>query len=289
MLSEQCAVPHLFFRADPSGANRTAAFLFARARKHSRLPDMSLFALPPDLAFGPGGDHFGCQRAVEFGLPFVCDIRIHDRQVVEPRQDAPPGAIGTANRALGARFHHRGVRMPLAALPPDLAIGPVRYHLGRQGAVSIGMPFGCNGRVQRCQIIFSRQRHTAGTDRTAGLLSGAGRNTGLLDMSLFAQPPDLSARAGCDLIGTKRAVPCRMPLPGQRRIAAGEVIFAGFQPAAGTDRTAAACNAGFDLCTPLVSVFTHPPDGLMTARQDLFGRQGKIFGRMPFCRYRRRA
>ena len=82
--------------------------------------------------------------------------------------------------------------------------------------------------------------------------------------------------------GRQRPVCGGVPLLSQIGKSAGQIVHSGHDDAVRTDRTAAAAYAGPDLRLPLMAPTAPPPDFLFAPGQNLFRRQGKVFGGVPF-------
>ena len=100
-------------------------------------------------------------------------------------------------------------------------------------------------------------------------------------MSFRAPPPDLTLGSKGHILGRQCSVGGGIPLRGQIGKAAGQIVCPGNHNAVGADRAAAAAYTGADLRLPLMALAAPPPDLLFTSGQNLFRRQGQVFGGVP--------
>lgn len=133
-------------RRDP-GADGAAAFLRTGAGVDNGFPDVTLAALPPDLAVGPGRDHGRRQRAVEGGVPLGRDLRDPGRQVVKPGQDLRSRAVGAAAALTGPACNPGQIVVAPLTAPPDLPVGAGGDLIRRQSPVFAGVPLGRDFRI----------------------------------------------------------------------------------------------------------------------------------------------
>ena len=114
-------VPPQILLADLPGTHRTAAAFVAGAGVDHGFPHVVLRAPPPHLLVASLGDHGRGQGSVQDRVPRLGQLGVPGRQVVEPRQDLPPGAVG-AVAPPGPGADGRVPAVPQAAPPPDGAV-----------------------------------------------------------------------------------------------------------------------------------------------------------------------
>ena len=263
-----------------AGADGTAAALASCSRVDDGLPDVAVFALPPNLSPAAGEHLVGCEGAVFGWVPFGCDLWIFCGEIVEAWQHLNVAAIWAAAVALGAAGDDGLIFVAFVADPPDFFVAERGDLIGPQAAVFCRMPLSGDLRILAGEIIFSGNDLFAGADWTAAAVGAAG-NAGLIFVAFVADPPNLAARAGRHLVGCEVAVFCRMPLAGELWILAGEIVHAADHDAIGADWTAGTVDAGFHLRLPFVAFVAHPPDDAVGADGHILRPQVAIFCRMP--------
>lgn len=244
---------------------------------------MAQVTFPPHFAMGAWGDHLGRQGAIQCRVPLPGHFWLQCRQIIEPGQNLSSGTVGTAAAAHGAGSYCGLVVVALLAAPPHLSVRTGRDLLGGQCFIFAGMPLGCNGRELAGQIIFTSNHLFPGADGATTAAAGPGRYGSLPLMSLFTAPPHLTDGARWNLLRGKVPVFCRVPLDGKLRILGGKIVFRWVYFPVDADRTAAANNAGFDLCPPLMAFFANPPHHPVTAGEHLLRGEGAVFGGMPLA------
>lgn len=129
------------------------------------------------------------------------------------------------------------------AMPPDFFAAAGEYVVGSEGAVFGGMPLFGDGRIARGQIVEAGKHSFVGAVGTATVALGAAGDDSLILMAFVADPPDFLVAGGGDVVWGEGAVFGWVPLAGDVWILAGEVVFAGDDLFADTDRAAAALGA----------------------------------------------
>ena len=188
----------------PPRAHRAAALLFPGSSVNSRLPNMPLAALPPDLLPAPGGDHLGGKIPVQGLVPLSGDVWVHRGQVIKTGEHLPPRAVGTAAPVHGPGRRRCLVGMALFAGPPHLPAAVGGDGVGRCRAVEGRMPLLGDIREQALQVVLPGNDDLARADRAARAVGGPGGHLRLPLMALPARPPDQPVAAGQELIGSKR-------------------------------------------------------------------------------------
>lgn len=249
---------------------------------HHGLPDVSLRADPPDLPAGAGGDHGWGQRAVEGGVPLGGDLGHTGCQIVEAGQHLFAGAIRAAAALARPAGDPALVLVTEGTDPPDLPIGIGGDLLGRQAAILGGVPLGGNLREGGGQVVFAGLYLPAGTVGALGSAQSPGGDGCLPAVPFFTLPPDSARRAGQHIPGRQGAVLGGVPLGCHHGVHRGQVGLSRLHRLVGTQRAAAAADAGLDLCHPLVPVGAAPPDVQIAAGEYLLGCQAAVFGRVPF-------
>ena len=111
---------------------------------------------------------------------------------------------------------------------------------------------------------------------------GAAGDGGLVVVPEGTAPPDFAVGGGRHLLGRETAVLLRMPLAGDLRELAGEVVEPGQDLPPAAHGAAVAAVAAGDGGLPFVPVGATPPDLAAAARGDVAGREGAVLRRMPF-------
>ena len=101
-------------------------------------------------------------------------------------------------------------------------------------------------------------------------------------MSFRAPPPDLALGSKDHILGRQRPVCGGVPLLSQIGKSAGQIIDSRNDNTVRADRAAAAAYTGSDRRLPLMALTAPPPDLLFAPGQNLFRRQGQVFGGVPF-------
>ena len=204
--------------------------------------------------------------------------------LIPPRSPSAghPGAHGTAALLpAGAGIDHRFPAVAQAALPPDLFPAAHGHILGRQAAVEGGVPLGGDGRGPGSQVVEPRQDLSPGAVGTAAAVSGPGGHQGRVVVARRAPPPDLAVGIGGDLLGRQALVSLRVPLGGDLREPAAQVVLPGQDLPPGAHGAAAAVGPAVDLCLPGVAVGTAPPHSLPAAPGDVSGGTPAVVRRVP--------
>lgn len=144
-----------------------AAALLSRAAVDDRPPRMTLIAEPPDLAAAAGCHLLWRETAVKGRMPLRCDHRLLGLQIIKSRQDLAVGAIWTIAPPVHTVGNDRTEGMSSVTEPPHAAIGICAHRLRRQRAVLFPIPLFSKLRMQRSEIIESRQDLLSRAERTA--------------------------------------------------------------------------------------------------------------------------
>lgn len=204
--------------------------------------------------------------------------------LIPPRSPSAghPGAHGTAALLpAGAGIDHRFPAVAQAALPPDLFPAAHGHILGRQAAVEGGVPLGGDGRGPGAQVVEARQDLPPGAVGAAAAVSGPGGHQGLIGVARRALPPDLAVGVGGDLLGRQALVSLRVPLGGDLREPAGQVVLPGQDLPAGAHGAAAAVGPAVDLGLPAVAFLTDPPHLFPAAGGEVPGRPQAVAWGVP--------
>lgn len=255
----------------------------AGAAVDDSLPFMACAAAPPDTFSTAGSDVLRREGTVFGGVPFFGDGGLQRGKVVKPCQHFLIGAVRTAAAALGAAGDNCLIVMALFAAPPDFAIAGWGDVFRREGAVFCWVPLTRNVRVLTGQIVITWNNDFSCTNGAAAAIDTAG-NAGLVVVAFLALPPDFAAGAGNDIGWRQSAIFGGMPLARQVWIKALQVVGTDLHLLIGTDRTASAIDAGFDLRLPLMAMLTAPPNDAMAAGQYLVRGDAAVFLRVPFPR-----
>ena len=243
-----CVFP-LLFLLYLSRAHRAAGELASGAGEHYCAPHVALAAPPPDLFLAAGGDHLRRERTVEVLRPLRSDLRLLRREVVEPGQYAPPGAVRAAAAAGITGGDQRLILVPERTAPPDAAVAVRRDVPRGERGVFLRIPLRGQARIGGGEVVLAGRHTLAVTVGAAGALR-ARDYAGLPFVALFAAPPHLAAGACENFLRLERGVPLRVPLTGQGRMGGGEVVLARSYAAVCADRATAAVHAGFDRGAP---------------------------------------
>ena len=159
-----------------AGAVGAAAARFGKA-VHRGAPAMALFAPPPHVLVGPGGDALGREGGILFTVPKGGDFRRGGGKVCLPHNGALARAIGTAPAKIRPGVNGGVIAVAPSTAPPDLVPGGGGQGFGRQG-ILLSVPFFGKGGV--CpKNILQRHRHVlsggAGVSPCAAAASQAGQ------------------------------------------------------------------------------------------------------------------
>lgn len=101
-------------------------------------------------------------------------------------------------------------------------------------------------------------------------------------MAFGTDPPDFATAAGDDVFWCEGAVFSGVPFFGEGWQLGGEVVVAALHGSVGANGTACAVDAGFYLCTPLVTMCAAPPDDAMAAGEHVARGEVAVFLCVPF-------
>lgn len=142
----------------------------------------------------------------------------------------------------------------------------------------MGVPLGGYLGLRRGKVVKTGQHLFPRTVGTAAAVHGAGADSRLPLMPLFAAPPDLSMRPRRHIMWCERPVFGGVPLGGKVRPLRGKVILAGAGPLPSAHGAAGAyTGAGVDRRLPLMAVVTPPPHPPLAAVGHGLGRQRAVF------------
>lgn len=137
----------------------------------------------------PDRNHVRRQRAIERGMPLLCQSRLSGCQVVESDQDLPAGAIRAA-RATVSGSDARLITMSQGADPPNL-FGTAGHNCpGRQIAILRRMPLRSQMRICCLEIVEPGQHTLICAVWAAGATHPGGDGTRIF-MAVIADPPGL--------------------------------------------------------------------------------------------------
>ena len=205
--------------------------------------------------------------------------------LIDPPLPPPRAHRAAAPLFPAARVNSRLPYMAVRALPPDLLPAPRADHLGGKIPVQGLVPLSGDVWVHRGQIIKAGEHSPPRAVGTAASVHGPGRRRCLVGMALFAGPPHLPAAVGGDGVGRCRAVACGMPLLGDIREHALQVVFSGDSDLARADRAARAVGGpGGHLRLPFMALLTDPPDLPVGPGGHIPRGQRAVFRWMPLLR-----
>lgn len=167
-----------------------------------------------------------------------------------------------------ARAYPRLPHMPLPALPPCAAQRARHYHIRFKLTVKRRMPLGRDLRIYRRQIVKSLQEPPARAVRTALQISPR-RYGSAPRVAERAFPPHSAVAVHTHILGSYALVFIVIPLLGQLRHKAEQVIFALNDDLTCAVGTACAVSAGGDRCLPRVPFLTPPPHLALCAGHDV--------------------
>ena len=196
-----------------------------------------------------------------------------------------PGFSGADGAAAapwsGAGIDDGSPDVALRALPPDFFVAACGHLLRGQGAVERRVPLGGQSGGAGRQIVEPRQDLSARAIGAATAPGGPGGHGGGVVVTQLAAPPDLPVGVGGDLAGGQGSVLGGMPLGGQGREGAGQVIFPGEHLFAGAHRAACPPNPGDHGGLPLVALGALPPHLPLGPGGDVAGAKGPVLLRVP--------
>ena len=134
---------------------------------HRGAPLVAFFAAPPDLPDAAFAHLTGCQCAVAVIIPFLCDVRVQRRKVVESGENPLAGAIGAPIAFVAPGIDGRLPFVSPVTSPPDLPGRPGDDILRRQPVVLRRVPLTRKLRVRRRQIIVFGEQLLVGAVGTS--------------------------------------------------------------------------------------------------------------------------
>ena len=129
------------------------------------------------------------------------------------------------------------------ALPPDFLAAAGEHMIWCEAAVHGWVPLGCDLRIFCGEVVKSGEHSLIGAIRASAVALGASGNDGLVFVPFVTDPPDFAVAGGRDVVWGEGAVFGGVPFFCNGGILTGEVVFAGDDLFAGTDRAAAALGA----------------------------------------------
>ena len=174
--------------------------------------------------------------------------------------------------------------------PPDPFAASCRHLLRCQTAIEHRVPLSCYFRCKGRQIVEARKHFSPSTIGAAAAMHSTGRYRCRIRMSLFTNPPYCSIAVWRDLFWGQLAILSRMPLAGNLRKPAAQIVFSCTDQFARADRTACSIfRPGNYGCAPLMSPFADPPYRSMRPCHHLTRRQIAVLSGMPLdCQFRMR-
>ena len=263
-----------------AGADWAAAELVAGAAVDDGLPDVAGAALPPNFFAAAGKDMVGREWAVEGWVPLGCNFRIKGGEIVEAWEHFFICAIWTTAVALGTAGNDGLILMAFVADPPDFLVAGGSDVVWGEGAVFGWVPLAGDVWILAGEVVFAGDDLFACADWATAAAAAAGDGC-LIGVAFGTDPPDFAPTAGDNVGWGEGAVFGWMPLGGELRIEAGEIVLAGLDELIGANGTTGAVDTRFYLCSPFVAVVTLPPHESMAAGQDIGWGEGGIFGWVP--------
>ena len=263
-----------------AGADGTAAALASCSRVDDGLPDVAVFALPPNLSPAAGEHLVGCEGAVFGWVPFGCDLWIFCGEIVEAWEHFFICAIWATAVVLGTAGNDSLILVAFVADPPDFLVAGGGDVVWNEGAVFGRVPLAGDVWILAGKIVFAGDDLFACADWATAAAAAAGDGC-LIGVAFGTDPPDFAPTAGDNVGWGEGAVFGWMPLSGELGIEAGEIVHAADHDAIGADWTAGTINAGFHLRLPFVAFVAHPPDGAVGADGHILWPQIAVFCRMP--------
>lgn len=188
---------------------------------------------------------------------------------------------GAAAASVGAAVDGGLPDMAGGALPPDFLVAGGGDVLGCEVTVQELLPLPREGGVTAGEVIEPGQDFAPATIRTAGVAPGAAGDGGLVVMPEGTAPPDLAVGGGRHLLRREAAVLLGVPLAGDLRELAGEVVEPGQHLPPAAHGAAVAAVAAGNTGLPLMSAGTAPPDLAAAAGGDIAWGEGAVLRGMP--------
>ena len=178
--------------------------------------------------------------------------------------------------------------MPVGARPPCRSVASRRHLLRGEGPIQGRVPLGGYLRGQRRQIVEAWESGFPGTVRAAASMLGAGGHGRLPHMAQLVPPPHPPVAVRGYGGGQQRSVLLWVPLGGDGRKLALQIVFPGYHQLSRTDGAARpATGPRVDLGLPCVSLGAEPPDLAGVSGHHIPRRQVTIFRGMPLlCQLR---
>ena len=280
-----CVFQHAFvagaaFAAGVACAEGAAAVLGSGSAVDDGLPDVPVLTLPPHFPAAAGEDVVGGKGTVQGWVPLARYVGIEGGEVVEAWEHFFICAIWTTAVALGTAGNDGLILMAFVADPPDFLVAGGSDVVWGEGAVFGWVPLACDVWILAGEIVFAGDDLFACADWATAAAAAAGDGR-LIGVAFGTDPPDVAPTAGDNVGWGEGAVFGWMPLSGELRIEAGEIVLAGLDELIGANGTTGAVDTRFYLCPPFVAVVTLPPHESMAAGQDIGWGEGGIFGWVP--------
>jgi hypothetical protein len=214
------SLPSVLFRSTPRA--KRASRRPSESIRDRRAPDVRgvRSALPPDLARRSRCHVVRRERAVAGGVPLGRQggVRARERALL---RNHPMRAI-RALRLTACAIANTGPPLVFRvrrAAPPAHACGPDHDVLGRDGAVSLRVPLGCDPRTTSREIVCTRYSSIGAEGTAAPACAIVRLRAPHVVAALCASPPDHPRRATADRLRRQRTVALGVPLFDQMRIA----------------------------------------------------------------------
>lgn len=137
--------------------------------------------------------------------------------------------------------------------------------------------------IEGGEVVIPGEHFGVGAVWAAAVPLGAAGDGGLVFMAFVADPPDFFVAGGGDVLWGEAAVFLWVPLAGDERILACEVVLARDEHFAGADWATAAVDTGRNNCAPFVAFVADPPDFAPGAGDDVARREIAVFGWVPLA------
>ena len=171
---------------------------------------MPKFTLPPHFSVCIGCDLLRCESSVLLSMPLRCDLWELAGQIIFSGYDFASCTYRATIPSQCPRIHRGLPLVSFLANPPDFASAPRSNITCCTDSIFCGMPLHGNLWKLCCQIIFLRNHHTIGTNRTSTARNPRFDRRFPL-VSTLAHPPNRFMTARKHLLW-RDFVACRMPL-----------------------------------------------------------------------------